>query len=304
MSASLLSLLDDIAAVLDDAALMTKVATKKTAGVLGDDLALNAEQVAGTHPDREIPVVWAVAKGSALNKAVLVPFALAISTWLPALITPLMLFGGAFLCFEGVEKLIEGYRRRRRAGEGPGREPVEATERDRIRGAIRTDFVLSAEIVVISLGAVADAPIEVKALTLVGVSVVATVGIYGLVAAIVKLDDLGLVLRQSSLRLARVVASGLLKAAPLILRGLSIVGTAAVVLVGGGIVTHSVERLKRWAVGVEARLFEFETLGQLLAWSWPPLFDAVVGILLGALSSVVVALVRRMFVLVRAPAGE
>ncbi|WP_415035772.1 DUF808 domain-containing protein [Azonexus sp.] len=261
--ASLLTLLDDIAAVLDDVAVMTKVAakksaavaddvsamtkvaTRKTAGVLGDDLALNAQQVTGVRAERELPVVWAVAKGSLMNKVILVPAALAISLFLPWLITPLLMVGGAFLCFEGVEKLAHKFLPQAHAPEqvsenGSAPQDPVALEQEKIKGAVRTDFILSAEIIVIALGTVASAPLLQQVAVLVGIALLMTVGVYGLVAGIVKLDDLGLWLNQKKSALLQVWGRALLVATPWLMRFLSVAGTAAMFLVGGGILVHGV----------------------------------------------------------------
>lgn len=242
--ASLLTLIDDIASLLDDIAVLTKVAARKTAGVLGDDLALNAQQVAGVRAERELPVVWAVAKGSLKNKAILVPAALLISVLVPWLITPLLMLGGAFLCFEGFEKLWHA-RQSGAEDEHAGRvcsvaDPaidLVALERDKIAGAVRTDFILSAEIMAISLGAVASAPLMTQFSVLTAVALLLTVGVYGLVAAIVKMDDAGLYLSQRGGALQS-VGRALLVAAPWLMKTLSIVGTAAMFMVGGGILVH------------------------------------------------------------------
>ncbi|MFY2764705.1 DUF808 domain-containing protein [Arenimonas sp. MALMAid1274] len=255
MASSLLALLDDIATILDDVSVMTKVATKKTAGVLGDDLALNAQQVSGVKPERELPVVWAVAKGSAVNKAILVPAALAISTFLPWAVTPLMMIGGAFLCYEGVEKLAHKFLHSKEEKQKKHVELVEAVadesvdlvahEKDKIKGAIRTDFILSAEIIVITLGEVATRPFSVQVGVLIAIAVLMTVGVYGLVAGIVKMDDGGLYLSQlpgdSIFRRAkRALGRGILVGAPWFMKFLSIAGTAAMFLVGGGILVHAI----------------------------------------------------------------
>lgn len=252
MAASLLLLLDDIATVLDDVAVLTKLAAKKTAGVLGDDLALNAQQVAGVRAERELPVVWAVAKGSLLNKAILVPAALLIGTLLPWAVTPLLMIGGAFLCFEGVEKLAHKFLHKQesaaetaqheRAMSDAGIDAV-AVERDKIKGAVRTDFILSAEIIVITLGTVATQPFATKLAVLVGIALIMTVGVYGLVAGIVKLDDAGLHLSQRRSPTARALGHAILAAAPWLMKALSIAGTAAMFLVGGGILVHGVPAL-------------------------------------------------------------
>ncbi len=245
---TLLALIDDIATILDDVATMTKVAAKKTAGVLGDDLALNAQQVTGVRADRELPVVWAVAKGSLVNKVILVPAALLISWLAPWLITPLLMVGGAFLCFEGFEKLAHRFLHSPEEDEAEHRETLKAVadpevdlvafEKDKIKGAVRTDFILSAEIVVITLGAVATAGLMQRVAVLVSISLLMTVGVYGLVAGIVKLDDLGLRLQASASAFGRALGTGLLRAAPWLMKTLSVLGTAAMFLVGGGILLH------------------------------------------------------------------
>lgn len=251
MAGSLLLLLDDIATVLDDVAAMTKVAVKKTAGVLGDDLALNAKQVTGVRPARELPVVWSVARGSALNKLVLVPAALAISWAAPWAIQPLLIIGGAFLCYEGAEKLLHRFLHGKDAAHdealahsvvAEGLDPV-AVERERIAGAIRTDFILSAEIIVITLGVVAGRPLVVQLAVLAAISLAMTIGVYGLVAAIVKLDDLGAILAEHPSAALRRLGRGILAAAPWLMRGLSVAGTAAMFLVGGGIIAHALPAL-------------------------------------------------------------
>jgi len=248
---SLLALLDDIATILDDVSVMTQVAAKKTAGVLGDDLAVNAEKVLGVRPERELPVVWAVARGSLLNKVILVPAALLISAFLPSLITPLLVCGGLYLCFEGAEKVLH-WRVAKHSAEEAGRtveqladpqiDPV-TLERQKIRGAIRTDFILSAEIIVLTLGVVEASDLITQLIVLSGISSLMTVGVYGLVAGIVKIDDLGVLLLNTpndavAVRSRRWFGQGLLWFAPRLMRGLSIVGTVAMFLVGGGILMH------------------------------------------------------------------
>ncbi len=300
MASSLLALLDDIASVLDDVALLTKAATKKTAGVLGDDLALNAQQVAGVHADRELPVVWAVARGSLRNKAILVPAALAVSAWVPAAVTPLLMAGGAFLCYEGFEKLV--HRLRHHGDDAHRAQVVEALadpsvdlvalERKRIGGAVRTDFILSAEIIVITLGTVAAASFGTRVAVLAGIALIMTAGVYGLVAAIVKLDDLGLHLARRTgagggARLARAVGAAIVGAAPWLMRGLAVAGTAAMFLVGGGILAHGVPALHHW---IESAAVRAGALGTVLL---PLLADAAVGIAAGAVVLAAVEIARR-----------
>lgn len=288
---SFFALLDDIASVLDDVAAMTKVAAKKTSGVLGDDLALNAQQVSGVDPKRELPVVWAVAKGSATNKLILVPAALLISVLIPWAVTPLLMIGGAFLCYEGVEKLAHKFlhasdeaahrKEHVQAVADPGTDIV-ALEKEKIKGAIRTDFILSAEIIVIALGTVADKPFLIQLAVLVGISALMTVGVYGLVAGIVKLDDAGLYLSQKASAAARAVGRALLATAPVMMKGLSIVGTAAMFMVGGGILTHGVPALHDIIHAIAHGAGALPTIGALLEAIVPTLLDMVAGVIAGA----------------------
>ncbi len=315
MASSLLALIDDIATLLDDVAVMTKVAArqgmaaaddvaamtqmaaKKTAGVLGDDLALNAQQVTGVNADRELPVVWAVAKGSLLNKAILVPAALAISAFLPWLITPLLMLGGLFLCFEGAEKLLHKFFHAKAEDDAHHAELVKAVadeqvdlvafEKDKVKGAIRTDFILSAEIIVITLGTVAAASFAQRVSVLVGISILMTVGVYGLVAGIVKLDDAGLRLSRSASGAAQAFGRGLLVFAPWLMKALSVLGTAAMFLVGGGILLHGVPALghavEHWAEGMG-------WVGGLIS----NLAGGVAGVLAGAVVVLIVTTIQRM----------
>ena len=292
--ASLLTLLDDIASILDDVSILTKAATKKTAGVLGDDLALNAQQVAGVRADRELPVVWAVAKGSLLNKAILVPAALAISVWLPWAITPLMMLGGAFLCFEGAEKLAHRFLHPQQAAERKATHAAHnadptvdlvAAEKQKIRGAIRTDFILSAEIIVLSLGVVSAAPFSQQALTLVVIALGITVGVYGLVAGIVKMDDFGLWLCRRGGALAG-LGRAIVASAPWLMKTLGVVGTAAMFLVGGGIFVHG--------IGALQALINQMSPGGLGGALVGMLGNAVVGILVGAVVLAVVEGFQRL----------
>lgn len=295
---SLLALIDDIASVLDDVAVLTKLATKKTAGVLGDDLALNAQQVTGVKADRELPVVWAVAKGSALNKAILVPAALLISAFAPWAVTPLLMLGGAFLCFEGVEKLAHKFlhskeedaaaHARHLQALGDSQVDLVALEKDKIKGAIRTDFILSAEIIAITLGTVAAAPFTTQVMVLVGIAVLMTVGVYGLVAGIVKLDDAGLALSRSASGGLQALGRGILAAAPWLMKFLSVAGTAAMFLVGGGILVHGVAPVAHAIEGFA------EPLGGLAGWLVANLANMVVGAIAGAIILAVVTGVQRM----------
>lgn len=329
--ASLITLLDDIATVLDDVALMTKVAARKsvamaddvsvmtkvaaqkTAGVLGDDLALNAQQVAGVHADRELPVVWAVAKGSLVNKAILVPAALLISAFAPWAVTPLLMVGGGFLCYEGFEKLAHKFLHRGDSEKGAekadsvpvhaaaaaapsaGAAPTDiaAFEKEKVKGAVRTDFILSAEIIAITLGTVSGAPFMTQVAVMVGIALAMTVGVYGLVAGIVKLDDLGLWLSRKASRAAQAVGRGIVAAAPWLMKGLSVAGTAAMFLVGGGILVHGVPALAHaiegWAAGLEQG-----PAGGLWSFLASHLLSALVGVVAGAIVLAVVSGVQRL----------
>lgn len=279
MATSLLALLDDIASVLDDVSVLTQVAAKKTAGVLGDDLALNAQQVAGVKAERELPVVWAVFKGSLINKVILVPAALALSALAPWAVTPLLMVGGAFLCFEGFEKLAHNFlqseieaaaqhAQRLQALADPSVD-LAALEKEKIKGAVRTDFILSTEIIVITLGTVQSSPLVTQISVLSGIAILMTIGVYGLVAGIVKLDDGGLYLSQRTgvdmaARLQRSAGRGVLQAAPYLMKTLSVAGTAAMFLVGGGILTHGTpgvgSLIEQWSLGAGAALQPLATL--------------------------------------------
>lgn len=306
---SLLTLLDDIATILDDVALMTKVAAKKTAGVLGDDLALNAQQVAGVHADRELPVVWSVALGSLLNKAILVPAALLISYFIPQAITPLLMIGGLYLCYEGVEKLFHSLA----ANENEHAEHLHAFvdekvdmvafEKDKIKGAIRTDFILSAEIIVIALGVVSSMPLTQQVLVLTLIALAMTVGVYGLVAAIVKMDDLGLYFTRlkgnSGLtKFLHIIGRGLVNAAPLLMKTLSIVGTAAMFMVGGNILVHGLAKLvpavhhyfEHWVEVVN----HIPNVGSFLGAVTPTMIETIAGIIAGAIVLLIVTLIRKV----------
>jgi predicted DNA repair protein MutK len=296
--ASLLVLLDDIAAILDDVSVMTKVAAKKTAGVLGDDLAVNAEKVTGVRADRELPVVWAVAKGSFRNKCILVPAALVISIVAEWLITPLLVLGGLFLCYEGFEKLAHSWLHSeeedaREHGErvrqlaDPAVDPVKL-EQKKIRGAIRTDFILSAEIIVITLGIVADSDLITQVGVLAGIGLVMTVGVYGLVAGIVKLDDAGLYLANVEGEGALVSAqhwlgARLLDFAPWLMKALGVIGTIAMFMVGGGILLHAIPAAHHLVEGWAVLVSDLVWVGPLLSALTPTLVGMVIGIVAGAL---------------------
>lgn len=296
MATSLLALLDDITTVLDDVGVLTKLAAKKTAGVLGDDLALNAQQVAGVTSNRELPVVWAVARGSLLNKAILVPVALLLSVFAPWAVMPLLMLGGAYLCFEGVEKLAHALRQAGAADAAHHAEltrmladpalDVLALERDKVKGAIRTDFVLSAEIIAITLGAVAQSTLATRIGVLVTIALVMTAGVYGLVAAIVKLDDLGLHLQQRASRAAQTAGRAILAAAPWLMRTLSVAGTLAMFLVGGGIIAHGVPVLHHASAMLAA-------VSDPFGWLTPLLFDAALGVIVGGVVLALAALSKR-----------
>lgn len=295
--ASLLTLIDDIATVLDDVAVMTKVAAKKTAGVLGDDLALNAQQVTGVKADRELPVVWAVAKGSLRNKIILVPTALLISAFAPWAVTPLLMVGGAFLCFEGAEKLAHRFLHSDSEQKAHHEEhlqalekaPVDlvALERDKIKGAVRTDFILSAEIIAITLGTVATAAFSKQVVVLSAIAIVMTVGVYGLVAGIVKLDDAGLYLSQKTSAGLRAIGRGILAFAPYLMKTLSVVGTAAMFLVGGSIIGHGFAAVHHGIDGLAQRSGGF-------GWAVSLLGDAAVGLVTGAVVLGVVTAIQRV----------
>lgn len=303
MATSLLALLDDIASVLDDVSVLTQAAAKKTAGVLGDDLALNAQQVAGVKAERELPVVWAVFKGSMINKAILVPAALALSAFAPWAVTPLLMLGGAFLCFEGFEKLAHKFLQSEvetaaehaklvQALADPSLDLV-ALEKEKIKGAVRTDFILSTEIIVITLGTVQASPLMTQISVLSGIAVLMTIGVYGLVAGIVKLDDGGLYLTQQAgtggaARLQRSVGRGILVAAPYLMKTLSVAGTAAMFLVGGGILIHGIpvagRLMEHWSLFAGAALQPVAALT----------LNALGGLLAGAVVLAGVTLVKRL----------
>jgi len=296
--ASLLTLLDDIATVLDDVAVMSKMAAKKTAGVLGDDLALNAQQVSGVAAEREIPVVWAVAKGSFRNKCILVPAALIISSVAPWLIMPLLLLGGLFLCYEGAEKVLEKLfhpqpkKQPEQAMEELSQVSIEEYETKKVQGAIRTDFILSAEIIVIALGTVQGHAMLTQIAVVSLIAVIMTAGVYGLVAGIVKLDDLGFYLERKSQGKGgmAVIGSALVAFAPKLMKTLTVVGTAAMFLVGGGIVVHNVPVIHHWIEPVIMRVPELTLVSDLV----PALLNGLIGIVAGLLVVAVMEVVHKV----------
>jgi uncharacterized protein len=297
VATTLFTLLDDVASVLDDVAILTKVAGQKTAGVLGDDLALNAEQVAGVVAERELPVVWAVAKGSAKNKLIIVPTALLISWAAPWAVIPILMIGGAYLCFEGVEKVVhkflhskveeaEHHREEMKALANPAVDIV-AWEKEKIRGAIRTDVILSAEIIVIALDTVKDATFMTRVIVLVSIAAVMTVGVYGFVALIVKLDDIGVVLDKRKNAASRALGKVLLRAAPYLMKFLSFAGTLAMFLVGGGILVHGIPPLHDFTE-------PYEKAGGFLGFLVPNLTNMVTGALAGAIALAIVTIVQKI----------
>ncbi|CBV41303.2 DUF808 domain-containing protein [Halomonas elongata] len=299
--ASLLTLIDDIATILDDVSVMTKVAAKKTAGLLGDDLALNAEQVTGVRASRELPVVWSVARGSLLNKAILIPAALLISAFMPWLVTVLLMLGGAFLCFEGAEKLAHKFlhgeddkaeHAERAQALASGEVDMRTFERKRIKGAVRTDFILSAEIIVIALGTVTGAALGQQIVVLIGIGLLMTVGVYGLVAGIVKLDDLGFYLDERGGSLA-VIGRGLVNGAPYLMKLLSVVGTLAMFLVGGGILNHGVPALHHLARDMSEVELAMPGLDAIVHGLGPMLLNLLVGLVAGALVLGAVTLIQK-----------
>ncbi len=301
---SLLALLDDIASILDDVAVLTKVAAKKTAGVLGDDLALNAQQVSGVKADRELPVVWAVAKGSLVNKAILVPAALLLSVFAPWAVTPVLMVGGAYLCFEGFEKIAHKVLHRKEEDDARHAElskaladpkvDVAAVEKDKIKGAIRTDFILSAEIIVIALGTVAAEPLMTKVVVLTGIALIMTVGVYGLVAGIVKLDDAGLWLCRrpdsaAGAGMQHALGGAILEAAPWLMKGLSAAGMIALFLVGGSILVHGIPPLHHWVEAIA------ESYGGFAGLLIGLLVDGAVGLVAGGIALGLLTLAGKFF---------
>ncbi|MDU6285376.1 MAG: DUF808 domain-containing protein [Acinetobacter sp.] len=302
MASGLLLLLDDIATILDDVALMSKMAAKKTAGVLGDDLALNAQQVTGVRADRELPIVWKVAKGSFVNKLILVPLALLISVIAPWLINPLLMLGGLFLCYEGVEKVLHTIMHKKASTSEEAKAELEneeldlATfEKEKIKGAVRTDFILSAEIVVITLGTVATATLMTKVSVLSVIAVVMTIGVYGLVGMIVKIDDLGLYLTEQSTSFKQTIGRGLLAFAPILMKLLSIMGTIAMFLVGGGIINHTIPLLHHLTEDTVDHVETIPAVGNIIGALTPTLINFGIGLVAGAIVLLIVSLIQKMW---------
>lgn len=302
MASSLLLLLDDIATVLDDVAVMSKMAAKKTAGVLGDDLALNAQQVSGVRSERELPVVWRVAKGSFVNKLILVPLALLISVVAPWLINPLLVVGGLFLCYEGVEKVLHSLHKKKAKTAAEAQQELIKTETDlatfeteKIKGAVRTDFILSAEIIVISLGTVATAAFGVKVTVLSIIAIAMTIGVYGLVAFIVKIDDIGLHLSEQASNFKQSVGRGLLAFAPILMKILSIVGTLAMFLVGGGIINHAIPLVHHFTEDSVEYVQEIPNIGSIFGALTPTLINFAVGFIAGLIVVALIGLVKKVW---------
>jgi hypothetical protein len=306
---SLLLLIDDITTVLDDVAAMSKVAAKKTTGVLGDDLALNAQQVSGVRAERELPVVWAVAKGSFKNKLILVPSALALSAFAPWSITPILMLGGAYLCYEGFEKIAHPFLTSHQEESVHEEEILNALlnpdidlvalETEKIQGAIRTDFVLSAEIIVIALGTVATQPFASQVTVVSTIAVIMTIGVYGFVALIVKLDDMGLYLVQNAPdghkgAGHRALGNGLLAFAPRLMKLLTIVGTIAMFLVGGSILAHGIPNMHSIVEDAVHSAQSVPAIGSALGWLTPLLMDAIVGIVAGEIVMGVVGVIGKI----------
>lgn len=302
MASSLLLLLDDIATVLDDVAVMSKMAAKKTAGVLGDDLALNAQQVSGVHSDRELPVVWNVAKGSFINKLILVPLALLISVIAPWAINPLLMIGGLFLCYEGVEKVLHSLHHKKAKTVDEAQQELEhvevdlvAFEKEKVKGAIRTDFILSAEIVVISLGTVATASFITQLSVLSIIAIAMTVGVYGFVALIVKIDDIGLHLTEQTSNLKQKIGRGLLVFAPILMKTLTIVGTIAMFLVGGGIINHAVPWMHHFSEDTVEYVQEIPSIGNIVGALAPTSLNLLIGFIAGLLVLLAVNMVKKIW---------
>lgn len=305
MATSLLALLDDITLLADDVAAMSKIAAKKTAGVLGDDIALNANQVTGFSPSRELPVVMAVAKGSAINKAILVPIALILVAFAPWSLTPLLMLGGAFLCFEGVEKVFHKLLHSKEEDQAHHDELIETVqkspqqivelEREKIKGAVRTDFILSAEIIAISLGTMQGAPFAQQAMVLVAIAVFFTIGVYAVVAGVVKLDDLGIYLASKKARLTQSIGRFVLRATPYFMKTLSFLGTVALFRVGGGIIVHGIPALHHLVEWAEHALEALPGAGPSLAHAAPALINMLAGLVVGSIVLAGVMLYKKMF---------
>ena len=265
MASGFFALLDDIAALMDDVAAMSKIATKKTAGILGDDLAVNAEKASGFVSSRELPVLWKITKGSFVNKLIILPVAFLLSAFFPAAIIPILLIGGLYLAYEGAEKIYEYLFHKSHPKHSV--EHIEMTkneildyEKKKIKSAIIVDFILSIEIVIIALSTVVGKPLNIQIIVVTGIAILATVGVYGIVALIVRMDDLGfklIALNKNSASISKIIGTGLVKTLPYIIRGLAIIGTFAMILVAGGIFVHNVHFVHDFFLPLPTILGEF-----------------------------------------------
>jgi uncharacterized protein len=281
MASGIFAVLDDIAILMDDVVMMSKLATKKTAGILGDDLAVNAEKATGFVSSRELPVLWAITKGSFVNKLIILPVVFLLSYFLPALIKVILILGGLYLAYEGVHKIFEYLVSKTEKSEKPDYNvEITESEQDKIKSAITTDFILSLEIVIIALGTVMGKSLQIQIMTVSIVALIATIGVYGFVALIVRMDDFGLMLisksRGNSLMIS--VGNGFIKLLPLIIRLLGVVGTIALILVAGGIFVHNIEMIHHWMPSfMPSMIFEF-----------------LVGLLGGAVAMIIITLIQML----------
>lgn len=262
MASGFFAIMDDIAALMDDVAVASKVATQKTAGILGDDLAVNAEKATGFLSSRELPVLWAITKGSFLNKVIIVPIAILLNIFFPVVIKYILIAGGCYLAYEGVEKIIEYIFHKKKEKpevvENPDESSNPEAEKAKIKSAITTDFILSIEIVIIALGAVLNKPLTIQILTVCVVAILATVGVYGIVALIVRIDDAGYKLIKHSNNKGFLTKLGrlLVQALPVIIRILAVVGTIALLLVSGGIFAHNIDMLHHFLPEIPSMIKE------------------------------------------------
>ncbi|UOK41165.1 MULTISPECIES: DUF808 family protein [Flavobacterium] len=288
MAGGFFAVLDDIAALMDDIAVTSKVATQKTAGILGDDLAVNAEKATGFLSSRELPVLWAITKGSFINKLIIIPIALLLNYFFPIAIKWALILGGLYLAYEGVEKIIEYFFHRSKTGheviEEANEEDAAAEEKAKVKSAITTDFILSVEIVIIALGSVLDKPLISQILTVFVVGFLATVGVYGIVALIVRMDDAGfsLIRRTNDKGFLAVLGNLLVKALPIVIKALAVIGTLALILVAGGIFVHNIEELHHL----------FPQLPSIVK-------DAAIGLLAGIAATIVMTIGKKTISLVK-----